>query len=85
MNLPNGWVLPGEFVDYGEPLKTYAHRKDWEEMELVVDLLGQFNIYLDPDDDSQQHNNSTILIGKATGEAQSRSGVRPRPYIERLF
>jgi 8-oxo-dGTP diphosphatase len=66
-------IVPGGFVDYGEPLKTVARRQALEETGLVVDLLAQFNTYLDSDRDSLQHSISTIFVGQATGEAQAGS------------
>jgi 8-oxo-dGTP diphosphatase len=66
-------IVPGGFVDYGEPLKTVARREALEEKGLVVDLLVQFNTYLDPDRDSPQHSISILFFGQATGEAQAGS------------
>ena len=68
---PYGWALPIGFVDYGESLKTAALREALEETGLVVDLLGQFNTYSDPDRDSVQHSTSTVFVGQSTGEAQA--------------
>ena len=45
-------IVSGGFVDYCEPLKTLARREALEETGFVVDLLVQFNTYLDPDRDS---------------------------------
>ena len=66
-------IVPGGFVDYGEPLKTVACRAALEEKGLVVDLLVQFNTYLDPDRDSPQQSISIVFFGHATGEAQAGS------------
>ena len=66
-------IVPGGFVDYGKPLKNVARREALEETGLVVDLLVQFNTYLDSDRDSLQHSISTIFVGQATGEAQAGS------------
>jgi 8-oxo-dGTP diphosphatase len=68
--------LPGEFIDYGEPLKTSARQEALEETGLVLYLLGQFNTYSDPDHDSRQHKISTVLVGQATGEAQTGSDAK---------
>jgi len=76
MNPPHGWALPGGFVDYGESLETAARREALEETGLVVNLLGQFHTYSDPDRDSRQHNISTVFVGQATGEAQAGSDAQ---------
>ena len=69
-------MVPEGCVDYGESLKTVALREALEETGLVVDLLGQFNTYSDPDRDSWQHNISTVFVGKDTGEAQAGSDAQ---------
>jgi 8-oxo-dGTP diphosphatase len=76
MNPPQGWALPGGFVDYGESLESAARREALEETGLVVDLLGQFHTYSDPERDSRQHNISTVFVGQATGEAQEGSDAQ---------
>ena len=73
MNPPHGWALLGGFVDYGESLESAARREALEETGLVVNLLGQFHTYSDPDRDSRQHNISTVYVGQATGKAQAGS------------
>ena len=50
-----------------------ARREALEETGLVVDLLVQFNNYLDSDRDSLQHSISTVFVGQVTGEAQVES------------
>ena len=66
----------GGFVDYCERLKTVARREALEETGLVVDLLVQFNTYLDPDRDSLKHSISTVFVGQATGEAKTGSDTQ---------
>ena len=76
MNPPYGWALPGGFVDYGESLESAARREALEETGLVVDLLGQFHTYSDPDRDPRQHNISTVFVAKASGKAQAGSDAK---------
>ncbi len=75
-NPPHGWALPGGFVDYGESLESAARREALEETGMVVDLLGQFHTYSDPERDSRQHNISTVFVGRAAGEAQAGSDAQ---------
>ena len=69
-NDPQGWALPGGFVDYGETLEEAAMREAWEDTGLEVEELSQFHTYSDPQRDPRQHTISTVFTAKATGEPQ---------------
>lgn len=66
-NPPEGWALPGGFVDYGESLETAAIREAKEETGLDVRLIRQFHTYSDPSRDPRFHTISTVFIAKASG------------------
>lgn len=66
-NPPNGWALPGGFVDYGESLETAAMREALEETGLNVKLKGQLHTYSDPQRDPRHHTVSTVFIATAEG------------------
>ncbi len=66
-NPPDGWALPGGFVDYGESLETAAIREAKEETGLDVRLIRQFHTYSDPSRDPRFHTISTVFIAKASG------------------
>jgi len=68
-NPPEGWALPGGFVDYGESLETAAVREAKEETGLDVRLLRQFHTYSDPKRDPRHHTITTVFIAKAEGNA----------------
>ncbi len=68
-NPPEGWALPGGFVDYGESLETAAVREAKEETGLEVELLRQFHAYSDPKRDPRHHTITIVFIAKAKGKA----------------
>ncbi len=68
-NPPEGWALPGGFVDYGESLEAAAVREAKEETGLDVELLRQFHAYSDPKRDPRHHTITIVFIAKAEGQA----------------
>jgi ADP-ribose pyrophosphatase YjhB (NUDIX family) len=66
-NPPQGWALPGGFVDYGESLECAAVREAKEETCLDVRLSEQFHAYSDPQRDPRHHTISTVFIAAANG------------------
>jgi 8-oxo-dGTP diphosphatase len=90
-NPPNGWALPGGFVDYGESLESAAVREAKEETSLDVGLKEQFYTYSDPSRDSRHHTVSTVFIATANGTPRGaddakrarifRDDERPTPIV----
>ena len=66
-NPPEGWALPGGFVDYGESLEQAAVREAREETSLDVNLVRQLHTYSDPSRDARFHTISTVFIATAQG------------------
>lgn len=70
-NPPEGWALPGGYVDYGESLEDAAIREAKEETGLNVHLVRQFHTYSDPERDLRHHTISTVFVAHAEGDAQA--------------
>jgi ADP-ribose pyrophosphatase YjhB (NUDIX family) len=70
-NPPDGWAIPGGFVDYGESLEEAAVREAKEETNLDVKLIRQFHTYSDPKRDPRHHSISTAYVAKAKGMPQA--------------
>ena len=68
-NPPEGWALPGGFVDYGETLEYAAAREAKEETGLDIELIRQFHTYSDPRRDPRHHTITTVYVAKAQGIA----------------
>ncbi len=73
---PQGWALPGGFVDVGESLPHAAMREAKEETSLDVELLEQFFAYSQPQRDPRRHTVSTVFIGRAHGQPQAADDAR---------
>jgi ADP-ribose pyrophosphatase YjhB (NUDIX family) len=73
---PDGWAIPGGFVDYGESLEEAARREAREETSLDVELLGQLGAYSAPDRDPRHHTITVVFLARAGGEPKARDDAR---------
>jgi len=64
---PEGWAIPGGFVEYGESVEDGAIREALEETSLQVKLLRQFHVYSDPGRDPRGHTVSIVFVASAEG------------------
>ena len=66
-NPPEGWAIPGGFVEAGEAVETAAVREALEETGLAVTLDLLLGVYSDPSRDPRFHTVSTVYVGRAEG------------------
>jgi ADP-ribose pyrophosphatase YjhB (NUDIX family) len=66
-NPPQGWAIPGGFVDYGETVEQAARREAREETGLELSDLHQFHVYSDPKRDDRVHTISTVFTATGVG------------------
>ncbi len=64
---PQGWAIPGGFVDVGETLEDAARREAREETNLNITLTSLLGCYSDPQRDVRGHTVSAVYIATATG------------------
>lgn len=71
---PEGWALPGGFVEYGEAVETAAVREAKEETGLDVRLEHLLGVYSDPSRDTRLHAISTVFVGVAENPGAIQGG-----------
>ncbi len=67
-NPPEGWALPGGFIERGERVEDAAIREAFEETGLHVKLRHLLYVYSEPSRDPRFHTMSVVFIGHATGK-----------------
>jgi ADP-ribose pyrophosphatase YjhB (NUDIX family) len=67
-NYPEGWALPGGFVDYGESAESAAARELEEETGLHARSLKLLGVYSTPGRDPRFHTLTVVYVGLADGD-----------------
>ena len=67
-NEPQGWALPGGFIDAVECVEAAAVREIQEETGLDVRLETLLYVYSDPSRDPRFHTMTVVFVGQATGQ-----------------
>jgi ADP-ribose pyrophosphatase YjhB (NUDIX family) len=70
-NPPEGWALPGGFIDYGESAEAAAKREALEETSLDVTDLKLFGVYSDPERDPRHHTLTVVFTARAHGSPKA--------------
>jgi 8-oxo-dGTP diphosphatase len=70
-NPPQGWALPGGFVEYGETVEDAVRREMKEETGLELQDLRQFRVYSDPSRDPRGHVVSVVFAARGTGKPEA--------------
>jgi 8-oxo-dGTP diphosphatase len=65
--LPEGWAIPGGFVDPGESLLEAVKREALEETSLSIEVLDLFHIYSRPWRDPRGDTVSAVYWCRASG------------------
>ncbi|HOK79583.1 MAG TPA: NUDIX hydrolase [bacterium] len=70
-NPPQGWAIPGGFINCGESAEEAAIREAKEETGLDIDHLTLFGVFSDPDRDPRFHTISIVYTGQGKGTLKS--------------
>jgi ADP-ribose pyrophosphatase YjhB (NUDIX family) len=70
-NPPEGWALPGGFIDYGETAEAAAKREALEETSLDITDLKLFGVYSDPERDPRHHTLTVVFTARANGQPKA--------------
>lgn len=70
-NFPQGWAIPGGFINYGESAEQAAIREVKEETGIDVENLKFFGVFSNPERDPRFHTISIVFTGKGKGELKA--------------
>jgi ADP-ribose pyrophosphatase YjhB (NUDIX family) len=75
-NFPEGWALPGGFVDYGESAEAAVARELYEETGLRARSLTLLGVYSAPGRDPRFHTLTVVYVVEADGDPLAGDDAR---------
>jgi ADP-ribose pyrophosphatase YjhB (NUDIX family) len=81
-NPPEGWALPGGFIDYGESAETAAVRELREETGLIASRIDLLGVYSEPGRDPRFHTLSVVYLAQADGVVQAGDDAGRAEWFE---
>lgn len=72
-NPPEGWAIPGGFVEYGETVEEAVRRELREETGLGLESLSQWRVFSDPARDPRRHVISLCFTARGQGSLRAAS------------
>jgi len=70
-NPPEGWALPGGFIEYGETAEHAAERELREETGLSSTSLRLVGVYSDPERDKRYHTLTVVFAAEVSGQLEA--------------
>ena len=79
---PEGWALPGGFVEYGEKTEDAVKREVMEETGLEVKKVRLFGVFSDPERDPRIHTVSVVYVCDTEGDPSSGSDAKKVMFFD---